>query len=223
MRELHHGDLHRFGRSPDEFRNLLKDRLDKPLPGIDAQVRLAPQSRITSIRMGTPGSAQVSSVLILLYPSKDQLTIPFILRTEYDGPHSGQISLPGGKKEEADQDLVQTALREAKEETGIDIASIEILGNLTTLYIPPSNYVVLPVVAFAPFRPDFTPDPFEVQEIIEVNVKDLTDQNCIKSKNLNVRSGMVVNAPGFQLGNHFIWGATAMILSEFIEIVSELK
>jgi len=171
--------------------------------------------------MDPPESANVSSVLILLYPWKDKLLIPFILRTEYDGPHSGQIGLPGGKKEEADQDLVQTALREAKEETGIDIAAIEILGNLTTLYIPPSNFLVFPVVAFTPIRPDFIPDPGEVQEIIEVDVDEIRDQNCISNKNLNLRSGLVVEAPGYQIGNNFIWGATAMILSEFIELLSE--
>jgi 8-oxo-dGTP pyrophosphatase MutT (NUDIX family) len=165
-----------------------------------------------------PEGARLSSVLVLLYPIGERAHIAFIRRNEYDGIHSGQISFPGGGREETDLSHTDTALREAWEETGIDPERVEILGELTQLYIPPSNFLVFPVVGFTGARPDFNPDPSEVQEIIEIEMEKLREPGILQQREIVLSADFSIMAPCFVVGDAVIWGATAMIISELLEM-----
>jgi len=143
-------------------------------------------------------------------------------RPDYSGIHSRQISLPGGKFEKTDRDLVETAIREAKEEVGIEPSAVNIIGTLTPLYIPPSNYIVTPVAGWSEHRPEFIRDPREVEEIIEISLADFLDDRNIKTKRIKLFLGLSTNLPCYYIGGNIIWGATAMMLSEFRTILKEV-
>ncbi len=198
-----------------DFINRLKTALGNTLPGAPAQRKMAP--RVNRIFKATENAGE-AGVLLLLYPRKGNLYILLIKRTEYPGPHSGQVSLPGGKKEKADRTPVCTALREASEETGIDPETVTVLGTLTSLFIPVSNLEVLPVVGYTDEQPGFNPDPKEVEYLIPVQLKDLAQKPLI-TEEIIAGPGIIISAPGYRTANEFIWGATAMILSEFMEVV----
>ncbi|MBC7892983.1 MAG: CoA pyrophosphatase, partial [Sphingobacteriaceae bacterium] len=121
-----------------------------------------------------------------------------------------------------DESLVRTALREAQEEIGIRVSDVTVLGQLTELFIPPSNFMVLPVVGCMNRQPDFYPDPREVDAVIEVRLSEIADDRIRTSRTLDVR-GATVEAPGFEIQNHYIWGATAMMLSELLEVVRSVE
>lgn len=169
-----------------------------------------------------PENAILSSVLILLYPSSENIRFVLMLRPDYDGVHSGQISLPGGKYEDSDESLIYTALREAAEEVGIDPSRVQILGQLTELYIPPSNFIVTPVVGYLTSHPVFIADPMEVAKIIEVTLSEFLDDENVQNAEMKLRNGIKMSVPAFLIGGNVIWGATAMILSEFREILQEV-
>jgi 8-oxo-dGTP pyrophosphatase MutT (NUDIX family) len=204
------------------FVKLLKEELQHPLPGKQSQLRMSTMARLRELMDVTqPSDAVTSSVLILIFPSgKDnELCIALILRQEYEGVHSGQIALPGGRFEKEDINGENTALREAREEIGINPQEVTILGKLTDLYIPPSNYLVLPFVGFSAKEPIFKADPVEVDKIIIIHIRDLIDPDKIKKMEFIVGNGLKLKAPSYVINGHTIWGATAMILSEFKEIV----
>lgn len=199
----------------DELRHLLL----KPLPGQQAQLLMAPAGRTASLNeKGAHCSATRSSVLILLYPEKNRLMTTFILRPQYDGIHSGQISLPGGRFENYDVSLKQTALRETDEEIGVCVPTEQILGKLTPLYIPPSNFIVHPYIGYINSKPSFNPDKIEVKKIIEADITLFFDQKNIGSR-LFSNKRYKIKAPFFNIDNYHIWGATAMIMSEFCMII----
>lgn len=163
-----------------------------------------------------------SAVLVLLYPHKDTLYIPLIQRPKYDGVHGGQMALPGGKMENEDESLIRTALREAQEEIGIKTIDISVLGTLTQLYIPPSNFYVQPVVGYIPYRPDFFPDSREVDDIIEVPARELLENTSVQERIMEIR-GKSFRTPGYAINNHWIWGATASMLAEFCEVLQRIS
>jgi 8-oxo-dGTP pyrophosphatase MutT (NUDIX family) len=132
--------------------------------------------------------------------------------------HKGQISLPGGARE-GDEPLEWTALRETYEELGVDPQSVEVLGVLTPLYIFPSDYCIIPYVAARPDRPTFVPDPVEVAEVLEVLLLTLLDPT-IRREEEWVLHGTITRVPFYQIGEHKVWGATAMVLSEFAAVLS---
>lgn len=156
--------------------------------------------------------------MILLYPEHGELTTVFMKRTVYPGVHSGQISFPGGRFEPEDSDLQTTALRETEEEFGIDARSIKVLGKLTPLFIPVSRMEVHPFVGYLTERPMFLPDPREVERLIEIRIAALLQASIVKTKPQNYKDykGFV---PYFEVHENHVWGATAMILSEFLEII----
>jgi len=143
-------------------------------------------------------------------------------RHNYDGVHGGQISFPGGKKEPADADIIQTALREAMEETGADPSAISVLGTLTPLFIPVSNMVVTPVLGWTDKRPHFNHQPEEVVFLIEADLKRFLDPSIIKIKPFEIR-GEILDVRYFDYEGHVIWGATAMILNELLTILNKTK
>ena len=192
----------------------LEKELALPLPGLQAQLRMSP-SGLRPVVAGTP--LRNSGVLILLYPNRQQLHLVFIKRSEYEGIHSGQVSFPGGMYEKKDLSFQQTALRETFEETGVPVDSLRMLGQLTMLHIPVSNVNVFPFVAVCRTRPDFRPDYKEVQYLIEAGLDELLDPANQKVKIMNI-AGNDFEVPFYDIRNNHIWGATAMILSEFLEI-----
>jgi len=209
-----------------EVIHAIESELLMPLPGQDIQLRMSSIRRLREMTdQSQTANAIKSSVLILLYPSsyENEISIVLIQRPSYEGIHGGQISLPGGRSEEIDNDFKETALREAKEEIGIDPGKIIILGVLTELYIPPSNYLVLPFLGYVSERPVFVPDPKEVAGIIEITLKDLLNEANIRYKNIYVRPGLSVYGPCFEIDHHTIWGATAMILNELKEILKRIN
>jgi 8-oxo-dGTP pyrophosphatase MutT (NUDIX family) len=167
-------------------------------------------------------SVRLSSVLVLIYFNDNKIFTSFILRPEYDGVHSGQIAFPGGRKEDEDKSEVDTAIREAREEVNIESSKINVLGSLSELFIPPSNFLVTPVVACAETRPDFIPQESEVEKIIEANISFLFDESIVKKKILHVRNTKI-EAPYFEVDGHVVWGATAMILSELREVIESIN
>lgn len=197
----------------------LRQVLRHPLPGRDAQARMAPHPRpgweADSIPEVEP---RQGGVLALLYPYNDQLYLPLILRPTYNGVHSGQVGFPGGGYEEVDQDLTDTALREAYEEVGVVSTSVQVLGHLSRLYIQPSNFYVHPTVGWTPRRPDFRTDPYEVAQLLEVPLQALQDPANQHEEQWQLRDRRAL-VPYFNVDGQIIWGATAMILSELLALI----
>jgi len=197
----------------------LKDRLCRPLPGIHAQLELS--SRLRADYWLAPPAHKKSGVLILLYPNENDWQLVLMKRSTDGRTHSGQICFPGGRMEESDRDLMVTALRESHEELGISIPSVEILGHLTELYIPASNYLVAPTLGYSQMRPVFLPSPAEVAEVIEVSLTYLLSPQSRTYAEVYTSSGLHMEVPAFKVGGHVVWGATAMILNEFLTLVRE--
>ncbi len=198
----------------------LRKLFTKPLPGIKAQQLMSPSNRYTVNNSLVPGEARESSVFILLFQDEGEWHIPLIKRPVYNGAHSGQVSLPGGKKESNDKNLLQTAYRETEEEIGIAPDLIDYAGTLTTLYIPNSNFNVTPQVGLISSNPVFKKDPQEVEEIIKLPFSALFDRSAVRYFERNVNSH-TISAPYYCCDEHIIWGATAMMLSEFAEVIRE--
>ena len=195
--------------------NKIQDQLSRELPGLEAQMKMAPIVR-EQLNFNVP--QQKAAVMVLLFSKNDNLHTILIKRNEYDGPHSGQISLPGGKYEHEDFDLSATSLRETAEETGIDPSEIHMIGRLTTLEIPVSNFEVHPFVGCMDYKPDFHPDPTEVEYLIETDLNILISPEIRKTKIMNIGEYMI-ELPYYDYLGHHIWGATAMMLSEFLEVL----
>lgn len=197
----------------------LEEELTKPLPGKEAQLRLSPPDRGNSEYL--PHNAKKSAVLILLYWNDGEFKTVFIKRAEYDGIHSGQVSLPGGVYEHIDGNMRNTALRETREETGLSPDNIRVIGTLTSLHIPVSNYLVYPFVGFCANEPEFHPDPVEVSYLIETGIAELLKPENRKHKIMKIGEGEI-EIPYFDIHDNHIWGATAMIISEFLDIVQRI-
>jgi 8-oxo-dGTP pyrophosphatase MutT (NUDIX family) len=198
----------------DEFCKI-KVQLSRQLPGIEAQMKMAPVIG-GDLNLKVPRSK--AAVLVLLYLQDSRMHTILIKRTEYTGPHSGQISLPGGKFEPEDYDLLATSLRETAEETGINPADIAMIGRLTTLYIRSSNFEVHPFVGCLEKKSIFMPDPKEVEYLIETDLTILKDDKTRKTKTITIGKH-TVEVPYYDYKGNHIWGATAMMLSELLEVL----
>jgi 8-oxo-dGTP pyrophosphatase MutT (NUDIX family) len=183
--------------------------------GIAAQSKMKPVPRELQRPPGQQGKPRESAVLVLLYPRGGQTYTVLTLRPQDLHAHAGQISFPGGRLE-AHETPAQAALRETHEEVGIHPAQVKLLGSLTPLYIPPSDYQVHPFVGWHEQSPTFTPQAGEVAELVEVPLLMLLDASTRQEEIWN-RRGLELQVPYFNVGNHKVWGATAMILSEFLE------
>lgn len=204
----------------EELAQKLEQGLKGPLPGKEAHKKMSAAVRKPAdFKFDWSDPPRLGAVLILLYPENGRIYLPLMRRSEYGGVHSGQISLPGGKMEKQDTDLVQTALREAQEEIGIPEGDVTILGKLTPLFVYASNFDILPVVGFIGSKPIFKPDEREVVEVISADLIDLANQEEVKTTELSVRN-YIIEAPYYDINNQIVWGATAMILSEFLQVIS---
>lgn len=194
---------------------LLRQRLAGTLPGLDAQLRFMPMPPLTGWKPGEfPSDARLAAGLVLLYPGQRGPTIALTVRASGLRRHAGQISLPGGATDPGET-LAQAALREAHEEIGVDPAGVRILGELTPVHVLVSGFTLHPIVGITDARPSFSPAAHEVQEVIEVSVDDLQDASAIR-QGTRTRGGLAIEYPYFDLMGHQVWGATAMILGEFI-------
>lgn len=203
----------------------LTTALTPPLPGSPAHDMLAPEHRKTLIMINPDTSyAQLSSVMILFFPDNEgKPNIIFTKRVEYKGVHSGQISFPGGKSEKTDKDLFETAYRETEEEIGLVKSSIKTIGVLSELYVPPSNFIIFPVVGILNEYPVFRPDDNEVAEILTVPFEFFLNEGSVGTYNVTTYDNLKFQVPGFMIGNNLIWGATAMILSELILVARKVS
>jgi 8-oxo-dGTP pyrophosphatase MutT (NUDIX family) len=202
-----------------EFTFRLENAFKKGLPGTDVQWVMASPDRMRDNFPKIAGpDAREAGVLIMLYPYHGSVHTIFMQRPDYSGFHGGQISFPGGKKESSDENIIRTALREAQEETGLEISLVKTAGTLTPLFIPVSNMLVTAVAACIDSKPHFRPDPREVLFLIEADLNQLLNPAIVKTKSLEIR-GEAYNIKYFDYMDHVIWGATAMMLNELLELI----
>ena len=198
----------------------LRDRLAGTLPGIEAQLRFAPSPTRPGWQPGHfPADTRQAAALLLLYPYQDSVAVPLTVRGRGLARHAGQISLPGGATDPGET-LVAAALREASEEIGLDPASVRVLGELTPVHVLVSGFTLHPIVGVTEQQPSFIAAPGEVEEILEISLDDLRDASRIH-RGVRMREGLAIEYPYFDLLGHQVWGATAMILGEFICLLQE--
>ncbi len=208
----------------EKFISNLKEQLNShPLPGEDIQFLMAPITR-QKIKQLEPKNyfPKKSAVLILLYPHGNSINTILIQRPVYEGVHSGQIAFPGGKFEENDRILENTALREANEEIGINTNNIKLIGNLTDVYISPSNFLVKPFVGFVPEISELKADSYEVSQIIHSDLFSLNNENIKGIKTIEHSNGFKIKTPYYEVEGFTVWGATAMMISELNAVVSKV-
>ncbi len=202
----------------------IKQVLAGPLPGKRGQIKMAPNPTNTNFnRWDKPEHCREAGVLILLYPhtanaDTPELHIALTRRTEYPGAHSGQISFPGGRREPGES-LQKTALRETAEEVGVLPEKLQVIGQLSSMYTPPSNFCIYPFVAFSATRPTFQLNSREVAELIEAPLGLLANPTIRKKETWHFENFGEREIPFFEIFGHKVWGATAMILSEFLTLL----
>ncbi|MEG9328699.1 CoA pyrophosphatase [Salinimicrobium catena] len=194
------------------------------LPGEEAHYKLAPMLRLRElenldIEQKKPKQA---AVLAVFYPGlQEETRFVLILRKTYRGVHSNQIGFPGGRVEEHDEDLMQTALRETEEEVGIPRSEVTVLRELTRLYIPPSNFWVQPFIGVMERTPQLVPQEEEVESVLEIDLDEFLSDSCLTTQTLSTSYAKNINVPAFLLNGHVVWGATAMMLSEMKDILKQ--
>ncbi len=200
----------------------LPRRLARERPGLTAQLRLSPVPPPSTLTyQDVLETCLKAAVLILIYPGGTEPHLVLIHRTGLGNHHQNQISFPGGGIQDG-EGIEQAARREAREELGIETEKISIVGQLTPLYVQPSNYCIFPVVGITRARMSFSPCPGEVAAVIEVPLSHLLDENNLKQERWLLR-GREVLVPFYQYEQHKIWGATAMILSELLYILNDMQ
>lgn len=208
----------------EKFIRKVSHQLTLPLPGAKAQYYMAHSKRLSDkTYLDENINPKKGSVLILLFPCEEDIKIVLTLRNVYVGVHSGQVSFPGGRYEMADENLINTATRETEEEIGVDRKNIHIAGALTPLYIPASNFLVSPFVGYTLVKPEFIIDTKQVAEVIEVSLNELLNGLIVKSKEVNIAGAAPIKTPFYDIQGHHVWGATGMILSEFIEVLKQIR
>ena len=183
---------------------------------VDVPSLVRPRTRPADI----PGEGRAAAVMVLIsHDRQNQLAEPEIILTRRQPglrQHAGQISFPGGRQDPGET-LRETALRETKEEIGVSSDSIDVLGQLNSVYIPPTDFTVVPFVGWRPGSPTFVPSEQEVAEILPVSVVHLLSPQTLRQGTVQSESGAKLEVPFYQVQQHRIWGATAIILSELIE------
>ena len=202
---------------PYQFAHALQEVLKAPLPGVSAQKIMSTPHRIFQPSHGI--SPRTSAVLVLMYPTDCGILIPFTLRLSTLAHHAGEICLPGGGVEDGDSTLIHTSLRETSEELGLDAKSVRVLGSITPLYVSASQNMVHPIIGWLDAHPTFAPSPYEVERVIEVPLQSLLNPDTV-GKCRRTRHGQTHTVPCYRINSDCIWGATAMILSEFILIIN---
>ena len=195
------------------------------MPGEASHHKMEPEVRkqLRQSKKNNVRQAKKAAVLALFYPARDHATqLLFILRKRYPGVHSNQVGFPGGKVEEEDLDLMETAKRETYEEVGVHPGSVEIVKSLSKVYIPPSNFLVQPFLGILERPTSFIMDTKEVEEIIEVELTDLLNPDNLMMQQLTTSYARKIEVPAFTLKGHIVWGATAMMLSEIKDLIEKV-
>lgn len=203
------------GMSLDAMSAFLEARLSRPLPGSAAHTSMFPLTA-GGIRFKyiTTMPQREGSVLILLYEDEGGLYFPLIKRPAYPGVHGGQVSLPGGKAEPGETP-VETALREGEEEIGIVSHKVKVIGQMTGFNVAVSSIFITPVVGIYTERPEFRPDPREVERVLVFSVSKLQKQEEVLSREVRSNGSTPLIAPHFEIDEEIVWGATAMVMNEF--------
>ncbi len=191
------------------------------LPAKEAHFKMVPLERIESLKNQNLDSfnPKTAAVMMLFYPKNGRTHLVLIVRNSYEGIHSAQVALPGGKYETRDQNYVNTALRETHEEIGIHPKNIEIIRAFTQLYIQASNFLVYPFLGISKEEVIFIPNREEVAQIIELPLSDFLDDNIIVNTIISTSYAKNIEIPAFKINEHIVWGATAMMLSELKEVL----
>ncbi len=186
-----------------------------------AHLKMVPLERILDVEKinKNANKPRKAAVMMLIYPKNNKSHLALIVRNTYPGVHSAQIGFPGGKVELEDSTLTHTALRETHEEIGIHPDKIEVIKNFTTVFIPPSNFVVAPFLGISYSELEFIEQKEEVAGIIEFPLLDLLNEKTIVNKIMNTSYGNNIEVPTFKINDHYVWGATAMMMSELKEVI----
>ena len=200
--------------------NILNTSIKNDLPGAEAHQLLSPLRAKEKSSYIPKTDARKAGVMVLIYPIQNKTHLVLTQRHPYPGVHGGQISFPGGKQDPEDKNLKETALREAYEEVGVSKNEIEILGPLSPIYIPPSNFHVQPLLAYSHTRPTFIKEEAEVASILDIPLSTLLKKETVQSLPVNIR-GYNREVPCFKVEDHIIWGATAIVLSELIYMIRQ--
>lgn len=205
----------------DLFFNAVTNVLNVELPSISSHVKMAPLERVKMMEENSYdlSSVRKAAVMMLFYPKNEVTHLVLIVRNSYPGVHSSQIAFPGGKVEDIDFDLKQTALRETHEEIGIHPNDIHVIRDFSSIYIPPSNFLVYPFLGVSQTELIFNLQEEEVAGIIELPLSTLLDDSIISNKNLETSYSKLIEVPVFQIEEHSVWGATAMMLSELKDVL----
>jgi len=208
---------------PDAFAAALRRRLTAPLPGLDAQLRMAPKPR-PNWDPQAGSSLRAAAVLVLLYPREDRWWLPLTLRSATLPHHTGQVSLPGGRLDPGES-VEEAALREAFEEVGLPAAEVEVLGRLTPLPIPVSGHLLHPVVGVVGKRPTFSLAANEVERLIEAPLQYLRHPDTVKweQRARQQPPGGLMDVPYFDVDGAHVWGATAMVLAELLALLEDVE
>lgn len=203
------------------FFNAISRISEVDLPAVSSHIKMAPLERIKSLEemVDFSDSAKRAAVMMLFYPKDGVTHLVLIVRNSYPGVHSSQIAFPGGKVEEMDLDLQETALRETFEEIGISSDTINVIRSFSSIYIPPSNFLVYPFMGVSTSELKFVLQEEEVAGIIEMPVSMLLDDSIIAQKILDTSYAKAMKVPVFQIQEHAVWGATAMMLSELKDVL----
>ena len=205
------------------FIHELERKLQLPLPGRDAQLKMAHITR--RLYVEAPKEARQAAVLATLFQKNEDWHVVLIERNASDRDHhGGQISFPGGKYEPSDETMLHTALRETEEEIGISKKDVKILGGLTDLYIPVSNFQVHPFVGYLDYQPVYRLQEEEVSAVLEAPLTVFHQNNIRKTTDIRISRQLTLrNVPYFDVEGKILWGATAMMMSELVELLTAVS
>jgi len=208
----------------DKFREYIPKILIQTLPGETSHFKMAPPERKEIIKTLNIDELQLrkAAIMMLVYPKKERAHLVLIVRNAYKGVHSSQIAFPGGKVEPDDFSFEYTALRETEEEIGIDKEGIKIIRPFSRVYIPPSNFLVYPFLGYSESELEFLPSEREVAAIIELPLDVFLDDATIFVQSMPTSYSESVEVPTFKIGDHYVWGATAMMLSELKDVLKSI-
>lgn len=203
----------------DSFLHKIPAIKEAPLLAEAAHMKMAPHERLKYLKITEDQKLQSrkSAVMMLFYPKGNKTFLALIERAAYKGVHSSQIAFPGGKWEQQDKNLEETALRETEEEIGVDASKIEIIKSFTQIYIPPSNFLVAPFMGVLETEPIFKPDIKEVAKIIEFPIEALFEDDLVKMILKTTSYAKDLEVPAYVYSEYKVWGATAMMMSELKE------